>query len=138
MSPRLGLLNYAADEEQSYMGQPVKTPSDYSDETKKAIDEEMRRIIDEAWAGSVKLIEDNREKLIEIAEALLKYETLDHEDLVSLLTGTDFEARRAKVAEEIKRESAAAKHRRMEETSKERQVGDAPGYTGSQEQPGAA
>ncbi|MCA8934616.1 MAG: ATP-dependent zinc metalloprotease FtsH [Planctomycetes bacterium] len=138
MSPRLGLLNYAADEDQSYMGQTVKTPGDYSDETKKAIDEEMRRIIDEAWAGAVKLIEENREKLVQIAEALLKYETLDHEDLVAVLTDGDLEARRAKVAEDTKRESAAAKHRRMEETAKERQVGDAPGFAGTQEQPGTA
>jgi len=136
MSPRLGLLNYAGDEDQTYMGQAVHTPGSYSDETLKAIDEEMRRIIDQAWDGALKLIEGNRDKLVQIAEALLKYETLDHEDLTILLKGGDLEAHRKQVGEEAKRALAAAKHRAMEEAAKERP--ETKGYASPTEQPGTA
>ena len=138
MSDRLGLLNYAGDEDQSYMGQTVKQPGNYSDETLKAIDEEMRRMIDEAWSKTVKLIEDNREKLIEVAEALLKYETLDHADLVVLLESGDLEAHRKAATEEANREAAAAKHRRLEESPKERPAKDNKSYGNNAEQPGTA
>jgi cell division protease FtsH len=138
MSPRLGLLNYSGDEDQSYMGQAIKQPGDYSDETKKAIDEEMRRMIDEAWDKTVKLIEDNKDTLVNIAEALLKHETLDHDDIVEIMQGGNIDARRQREAEEAKREQAAAKHRQMEQAAKERKHGDQPGFTGSSEQPGTA
>ncbi|MBZ0136604.1 MAG: ATP-dependent zinc metalloprotease FtsH [Planctomycetes bacterium] len=138
MSARLGLLNYSGDEDQSYMGQQIKQPGDYSDETKRAIDEEMRRMIDEAWAETVKLIEANKDKLVNIAEALLKHETLDHEDIVEILAGGNIDARREREAEEAKREQAAAKHRQMEEGSKERKRDDKPGFSASTEQPGTA
>lgn len=136
MSERLGFLNFAGDEDQTYGGQAVLRPGDFSDETKRAIDEEMRRLIDEAWARTVKLIEGNREKLVAIAEALLKYETLDHEDLMIILKSGDLDAHRKQVEEEYKREQAAAKHRAMEE-AKERPKPDAkPGFAA--EQPGTA
>lgn len=138
MSPRLGLLNYTGDEDQSYMGQSIKQPGDYSDETKKAIDEEMRRMIDEAWAETVKLIEGNKDTLVNIAEALLKHETLDHDDLVEIMAGGNIDARREREAEEAKREAAAAKHKQMEESAKERKHGDQPGFSGPAEQPGTA
>jgi len=136
MSPRLGLLNYAGDEDQTYMGQSVHAPGNFSDETLKAIDEEMRRIIDQAWEGALKLIEGNRDKLVQIAEALLKYETLDHEDLTILLKDGDLEAHRKQVGEEAKRALAAAKHRAMEEAAKERP--ETKGYASPTEQPGTA
>jgi cell division protease FtsH len=137
MSPRLGLLNYAGDEDQTYMGQAVKQPGNYSDETLRAIDEEMRRLIDEAWEQTVKLIEANKDKLIAIAEALLKHETLDHADLQVVLKGGDLEAHLQQAAEEIKREMAAAKHRALEEAPKERPEAK-PGFAGPAEQPGTA
>ncbi len=138
MSPRVGFLNYSGDEDQTYMGQAVMRPGEHSDETRKAIDEEMRRLIDEAWEKTVTLINENRDKLRAIAEALLKYETLDHADLEIILKSGDLEAHRKQAAEETKREQAAAKHRAMEEARERHKAGDNPGYAGSAEQPGTA
>jgi cell division protease FtsH len=138
MSPRIGFLNYSGDDDQTYMGQAVMRSSDHSDETRKAIDEEMRRLIDEAWDRTVALINENRDKLRIIAEALLKYETLDHADLEIILKSGDLEAHRRQAAEETKREQAAAKHRAMEEARDRHKTGDNPGFAGSAEQPGTA
>ncbi|MBE7493098.1 MAG: ATP-dependent zinc metalloprotease FtsH [Planctomycetes bacterium] len=133
MSPRLGLLNYSGDEDQTYMGQQVIKPGTFSDETRKAIDEEMRRLIDTAWERTLKLLADNREKLVAVAESLLKFETLDHDDIRLILDGGDLEAKRRKEEEEAKAEAAARKHRQLEEQPKER---PATGQTGGlSEQP---
>ncbi|MCC7508949.1 MAG: ATP-dependent zinc metalloprotease FtsH [Planctomycetes bacterium] len=138
MSDRVGMLNFAGDEDQTYMGQTVARPGEHSDDTRKAIDDEMRRLIDEAWVKTLKVVEDNRQTLTNIAEALLKYETLDHEDLTILLKGGDLEAHRKVADEEAKRELAAAKHRALEE-AKERPKPDAgTGFASSAEQPGTA
>ncbi|MBK9975530.1 MAG: ATP-dependent zinc metalloprotease FtsH [Planctomycetes bacterium] len=132
-SPRLGLLNYADDEDQTFMGQSVSKPGTFSDETRKAIDEEMRRLIDEAWEKTVKLLQANQDKLVNVAEALLKYETLDHDDIKIILGGGNLEEKRHKEDEEARAEQAAIKHRALEQQTKER---PATGGTGGlSEQP---
>jgi len=133
MSPRLGLLNYSGDEDQTFMGQQVVKPGTFSDETLKAIDEEMRRLVDQAWDKTVKLLGENKDRLVAIAEALLKYETLDQEDIKLILGGGDLDAKRRKEEEEAKTEAAARKHRQLEEQTKERPAGGTAG--GLSEQP---
>ncbi|MCA9286280.1 MAG: ATP-dependent zinc metalloprotease FtsH [Phycisphaerales bacterium] len=83
MSPRLGFVNYSGEDTQE-MFVPEK---DYSQETARIIDEEVRRLIDEAYADAERMINDNWEGVVAIAEALLKYETLQREDVERLLRG---------------------------------------------------
>jgi cell division protease FtsH len=51
-----------------------------SDETQRLVDQEVRRIVDEAYAEAIELLRDNRERLDALARALLEHETLDAED----------------------------------------------------------
>jgi cell division protease FtsH len=137
MSERLGLLNYAGDEDQTYGGQAVQVKGAYSDETLKAIDEEMRRLVDEAWDATVKMIDENKDTLDKIAEALLKHETLDHDDLVTIMEGGDIDAKRAADLEASQREQAAARERQARQQAEDQAKGDR-GYIGPAEQPGTA
>ena len=83
MSPRLGFVSYTgADTQQMY--QPEK---DYSDETAHVIDEEIKRLIDEAYNDAVRLVEEHWDKVAALAEALLKYETLQGDDVQRILRG---------------------------------------------------
>lgn len=83
MSKNLGFVRYAGlDTRESMM--PDK---DYSEETARLIDEEVRRIVDEAYAEAERLIEANWEKVVAVAEALLKYETLSSDDVEKLMRG---------------------------------------------------
>ena len=83
MSKNLGFVRYAGlDTRESMM--PDK---DYSEETARLIDEEVRRIVDEAYADAERLIEANWEKVVAVAEALLKYETLSSDDVEKLMRG---------------------------------------------------
>jgi cell division protease FtsH len=54
--------------------------SEVSPETQRLVDEEVRRIVDEAYQDVVALLHDNRDKLDSLANALLEHETLDEED----------------------------------------------------------
>jgi cell division protease FtsH len=60
---------------------------DYSEKTAETIDIEVKRITDEAFNKSRELIEHNRDKAEQIAKALLKYETLDADDVEIILAG---------------------------------------------------
>ncbi|AKP67055.1 ATP-dependent zinc metalloprotease FtsH [Companilactobacillus ginsenosidimutans] len=83
MTDRLGTVQLEKD------GQPVgsggyRAEPTYSQDTAKAIDQEVKRIIDEAHEQAREIIESHRDKHKLIAEALLKYETLDEKEILSL------------------------------------------------------
>ena len=61
---------------------------DYSDEIARAIDEEVRSIIDQGYERARRILTDNRAKMDEIAEILLEKETLTREEFLALLDGS--------------------------------------------------
>jgi cell division protease FtsH len=83
MSERLGFVNYAgADTRETFI--PEK---DYSDDTARVIDEEVKNLIDAAYVDAQRLLDQNWDKCVLIAEALLKYETLQGEDIKRIMRG---------------------------------------------------
>jgi len=83
MSSKLGFINYAGqDTRESFI--PDK---DYSDDTARVIDEETRRIVDEAYKDAERMLMENWEKVEAVAQALLKYETLDADEVHKLMRG---------------------------------------------------
>jgi len=83
MSPKLGFVRYAGSDTRE-MFMPEK---DYSDETARTIDDEVRRLADEAYEFARKLLEENWEKVVAVAECLTKYETLTGEEVAKLMRG---------------------------------------------------
>jgi cell division protease FtsH len=83
MSDRLGFVNYAGSDSRE-MFVPER---DYSPETARIIDEETRRIIDEAYTHAQQMLTDHWDKVVAVAEALLKYETLQRDDVDRLMRG---------------------------------------------------
>ncbi|MHC4566839.1 MAG: ATP-dependent zinc metalloprotease FtsH, partial [Planctomycetota bacterium] len=87
MSDELGPISYGPDlgvKDMVYMGPAEK---EYSEKTAEAIDNEIKRITDEAYAEAKQVIEENGERLSNIASALLKYETLDADEVTLILDG---------------------------------------------------
>ncbi|MFI4882475.1 MAG: ATP-dependent zinc metalloprotease FtsH [Phycisphaerales bacterium JB064] len=83
MSEKLGFLRYSgSDTRDSYM--PDK---DYSDHTAELIDQEVRRIVDEAYAQAKGMLDQSWNKVEAVAEALLKHETLTAEEVQLLISG---------------------------------------------------
>jgi cell division protease FtsH len=81
MSDRLGMVQYGNDSDHLFMGRDMVQRKDYSEFTAQEIDTEVKRIINEAYNRAKSLIEQHRDKLEIIANALLEYETLDGEQV---------------------------------------------------------
>src|SRR5687768_7050162 len=87
LSERLGPLSYMEDEGEVFLGRSVTQHKQVSDVTAHAIDVEIRRVIDASYASARKILTDNREKLDVMAAALMKYETIDEEQLKDIMAG---------------------------------------------------
>ena len=80
-------LSYVEKEESGFLGQTYH--KDYSEETAKEIDDEVRSIINAQYDRAKTVIEAHREKLDAIAEALLERETLGREEIEAIMAGRE-------------------------------------------------
>ena len=88
LSPTLGPLMYDEGGEEVFLGRSAGQPSKaMSDETARSIDKEVRRIIDECYDRAQRLLEENREKLDVMADALMHYETIDAGQIDDIMSG---------------------------------------------------
>ena len=87
MSEKLGLVTYGSNSQTVFLGKDMETHNAYSDETAKAIDEEMRKIIEGAHARATKLLTDNRSVLDNMARVLIERETIYTEEVDMLMAG---------------------------------------------------
>ncbi|MGD9110190.1 MAG: ATP-dependent zinc metalloprotease FtsH [Phycisphaerales bacterium] len=87
MSDKLGPVSYEEDTGFDRMVYVMPGEKDYSEKTAEDIDAEVKRLTNEAYKSARELIEANKDKLDNIAKALLKYETLDAADVKMILEG---------------------------------------------------
>ena len=87
LSEKLGFLAYSADEQEVFLGRSVSQQKNLSDSTAKIIDEEIRNIVDDAYIDASKILKQKKKQLDLIANALLEYETLDSQDINSIIKG---------------------------------------------------
>ncbi|MBN2120180.1 MAG: ATP-dependent zinc metalloprotease FtsH [Candidatus Omnitrophica bacterium] len=85
MSKRLGSLTLGKRDGPVFLGKDLIDQKDYSEETARIIDEELKRIIDEAYSKSENIVKDNLGKLKLLAAALLEKEILDAEEVKKIL-----------------------------------------------------
>ncbi len=91
MSEQLGLVNYGPDVGMDNVLYPMPFEKEYSEKTAEQIDREIKAITDEAYKKAKELIDADKDNLQRIAEALLKYETLDAEDVKIILEGGELD-----------------------------------------------
>lgn len=90
LSEKLGPLMYAEEEGEVFLGRSMGSQqSNVSADTAKLIDQEVRSIIDECYGTAKRLLQENRDKLDAMAEALMKYETIDAEQIDDIMKGVD-------------------------------------------------
>ncbi|HRX71644.1 MAG: ATP-dependent zinc metalloprotease FtsH [Gammaproteobacteria bacterium] len=87
LSDRLGPLTYSEDDGEVFLGRSVTRHKNVSDETAHVIDEEIRSIIDQNYRRAEQLLRDNLDKLHQMAEALMKYETIDSDQIDDIMAG---------------------------------------------------
>lgn len=87
MSDALGPMVYGENDGEVFLGRSVTTHKNMSEETMRAVDAEIRRIIDQQYALARKLLEDNRDKVEAMTAALLEWETIDAEQINDIMAG---------------------------------------------------
>ena len=88
LSEKLGPLMYAEEEGEVFLGRSAGSQhSNVSGETARLIDEEVRSIIDHCYGTAKQILTDNRDKLDMMAEALMKYETIDAPQIDDIMAG---------------------------------------------------
>ena len=87
LSTKMGPLAYAEEENEVFLGKSVSQQKTVSDKTADTIDSEIRSIIDLQYARATKLIRDNLDKMHVMADALMKYETIDAKQIDEIMEG---------------------------------------------------
>ncbi len=88
LSEKLGPLQYDTDSEEPFLGRSAgQSQTVYSPETAQRIDEEVRNIIDSCYEKAKQILVDNRDKLDMMADALMKYETIDRHQIDDIMEG---------------------------------------------------
>ena len=87
MSDKLGFLAYSADEQEVFLGRSVSQQKNVADATASIIDEEIRRIVDEAYTDAEKILKKYKKELERLAQGLLEFETLDGNEVKIIADG---------------------------------------------------
>jgi cell division protease FtsH len=91
MSERLGPRVFGHDRGQPFLGREFNSEPDYSDEVAREIDDEIRRIVEEAHGAATGILSEKREQLDRISKILLERETIEADEFVALLDGKPVE-----------------------------------------------
>ena len=87
LSDAMGPLAYGENEDEVFLGRSVTQHKHISDETHRQLDKEVRRIIDQAYDTAKQILEEHRPKLEMMAEALMRYETIDVKQIDQIMLG---------------------------------------------------
>ncbi|MDC0342934.1 ATP-dependent zinc metalloprotease FtsH [Alphaproteobacteria bacterium] len=86
-SEKLGFIRYSNNQEEVFLGHSVTQSKNMSEETAKLIDEEVKRLIDDAKSKARKILIDHKDELHIVAQGLLEYETLSGDEINDLIKG---------------------------------------------------
>jgi cell division protease FtsH len=84
---RMGPLTFGKKEEQIFLGREIAQHRDFSEETARQIDAEVRSLVDEAYKSAYSILGDNKDTMHRMAQALLDRETLDANDIKMIIAG---------------------------------------------------
>ncbi len=87
MSDELGTMVYGENEGEVFLGRSITTHKNVSEATMQKVDTEIRRIIDQQYGLARRLIEENRDKMEAMTQALLDWETLDADQINDIMAG---------------------------------------------------
>lgn len=89
LSSKMGPMLYAEDEGEVFLGKSMSKATNMSDDTARAIDAEIKSLIDRNYDRAQKILEDNIDILHSMKDALMKYETIDAKQIDDLMNRTD-------------------------------------------------
>ena len=111
MSDLLGPITYGEKQEEIFLGRQISQHRDYSEETAKSIDKEVRCFIDEAIKDVDKLLADNIDTLRRMTSALLERESLDSDEIDKIMAGEELEP--------VKKKKTTRRRKKVKESPKD-------------------
>ncbi|CAK7193300.1 ATP-dependent zinc metalloprotease FtsH [Commensalibacter sp. Nvir] len=87
MSEKIGLVSYAENEQEVFLGHSMNGGRNFSNQTIREIEDEVKRLINEAYEKASNLLSERREELERLAQGLLEYETLTGDEIQKVLRG---------------------------------------------------
>lgn len=87
LSDRLGPLTYGEDEGEVFLGRSMNKRKEVADSTARLIDEEVRAIVDRNYERAKRILSESINKLHLMADALIKYETIDEDQIKDIMSG---------------------------------------------------
>ena len=119
MSDVLGPIHYGSGDGEVFLGRSISGTPNYSPKTAAVIDEEISKIINDAYAVATTILTDNLDKLHAVAEFLVKHETMDGDQFTALMDQDADEEALLAIAEEKQRKSREANEQK-EQAEQER------------------
>ncbi len=104
MSEKMGPLAFGKKEEAIFLGRELSRHSDYSEETAREIDSEIRRLVTSNYEKAKSIISEHRDQLESLAQALLKHESLNGEQIDQVMRGEQLVIQQQEVRRDILKE----------------------------------
>ena len=120
-SEKLGPVNYSSADE-VFLGNQITATKNYSEETANEIDEEVKRIVEEAYDAAMTILEEHIEQLTAVANGLLAVETLDGEQFTDLFNGTKTPESLSEEQKVMNEEKKVRDKREAKEAVKQRRI----------------
>jgi cell division protease FtsH len=129
MSEKLGRVRYQANEQEVFLGHAVTQTQNVSEATAQLIDQEVRRLIEEAESHARTILTEHMDDLHTVSKALLEYETLSRDEIDQILRGE-------KIVRDDTGGAGPDRRRRASVPTSSGQTGTAPGGANPEPQPG--
>ncbi|HQG14208.1 MAG TPA: cell division protein FtsH, partial [bacterium] len=104
MSEKMGPLAFGKKEEAIFLGRELSRHSDYSEETAREIDGEIRRLVTSNYEKAKSIISEHRDQLESLAQALLKHESLNGEQIDQVMRGEEVVIQQQEIRRDILKE----------------------------------
>ena len=130
MSENLGPITFGKKEESLFLGRDIQQSRDYSAQTATEIDIEVKRIMMEQYKRAYAMLEEDWDKLIDVAEALIIYETLSGDEVDTLMKGEQLTREPPKVRMKTREEIRENQEKAEEETAEQAKDADAESLLG--------
>ncbi len=105
MTDALGPITYGEKQEEIFLGREIAQHRDYSEETARRIDKEIRQIVDDATKDVDALLHENIETLHRLTNALLERESLDGDEIDKIINGEELEPVKTKKNSKTKKKT---------------------------------
>jgi cell division protease FtsH len=102
MSEKMGPLSFGKKEEQIFLGREINRHADYSEETARQIDAEVRLIVMAAYQKALKIVSDHRDQLDMLANSLLEHESLTGNEIDKVMRGEKVEIKKSELRDLLK------------------------------------